>query len=280
MNYIFFIYKKFVYLLCLPIILGDFLHPNTGKEYGINLPTKILLVFKMYRNTLVIKSASGFIEHLFMASKLFIIPKSLGGCVVECGSFMGGSTANLSLACALCKRKLFVFDSFSGLPKPSMADAKHVLLEAQELHTYKMGDWKGSYEEVKQNVKKFGNVNVSTFAKGLFADTLPKFKQTPVFIFLDVDLAESLKDCIKNLWPKLKKSGYLFTHEAQHQEIAEVFYDNIWWKRNLKTIPPCLIGAGNGLGLVPTSSGFKSDLAYTRKDVSISKFKKSPQTGI
>jgi O-methyltransferase len=42
--------------------------------------------------------------------------------VVECGTYAGGSTANLSLVCALVGRELEVFDSFEGLPDPEARD--------------------------------------------------------------------------------------------------------------------------------------------------------------
>ena len=38
------------------------------------------------------------------------------GVVVECGCFLGGSTANLSLVCEVVGRELIVYDSFEGLP--------------------------------------------------------------------------------------------------------------------------------------------------------------------
>ena len=44
------------------------------------------------------------------------------GVVVECGCFMGGSTANLSLVCGIVGRGLIVYDSFEGLPRPTPGD--------------------------------------------------------------------------------------------------------------------------------------------------------------
>ena len=44
---------------------------------------------------------------------------------------------------------------------------------------------------------------------------------------------ESLKTCLKYLWPLLADGGYFFTHEAPHQEIAAVFFDEDWWHANL-----------------------------------------------
>ena len=63
------------------------------------------------------------IEQLIMATQILRSPKTVEGCVVEYGSFKGGSAANLSLVCALCGRQLEVFDSFAGLPIRIMTQA-------------------------------------------------------------------------------------------------------------------------------------------------------------
>jgi O-methyltransferase len=99
-------WRKSVTLLSLPIILLGYLRSETGREFGISLTTKVWLIFKMARNNRRIPTASHFTEHLIMASQVLRVPRSIEGCVVECGSFKGGSAANLSLICDLCNRML------------------------------------------------------------------------------------------------------------------------------------------------------------------------------
>jgi O-methyltransferase len=48
--------------------------------------------------------------------KILSIPRNQDGCIVEAGSYKGGSTAKFSLFAKLADRKLVVFDSFEGLP--------------------------------------------------------------------------------------------------------------------------------------------------------------------
>ena len=45
------------------------------------------------------------------------------GVVVECGCYLGGSTANLSLICQAVGRELIVYDSFEGLPAGDANDS-------------------------------------------------------------------------------------------------------------------------------------------------------------
>jgi hypothetical protein len=71
----------------------------------------------------------------------------------------------------------------------------------------------------------------------------------------------------------------VFTHEAQHTEIPALFFDEEWWRSNVGCKAPGLVGAGTGLGLLPESGGFRSDLGYTIKSPWVLNFKINPQTG-
>ena len=184
-----------VTLLSLPIILLDYFHSDTGAEFGIGLSRKIWLMLKMARNNRRIPTASHFLEHLTMATQIFRVPASIEGCVVECGSFKGGSAANLSLVCDLCHRTLEIFDSFAGLPEPITGDKEHVLVDLQEIHSYARGAFSGSLEEVQGNISKYGRISACHFNVGYFDQSLPHFSQACVLVFLDVDLLDSLETC-------------------------------------------------------------------------------------
>lgn len=278
-KYIFKFYKMFLILLSMPMVLADYFATETGSEYNVRFFTKFFLVFRMINNNRRIITASNFLEHLSMATKIFNISKSVEGCVVECGCYKGGSTANLSLVCGLCSRKLEVFDSFEGLPEPEACDKEHIIVDLLEVHTYSKGAWSGNLEEVKGNVARHGDIKVCNFNVGYFDKTLPSFNKKCAFIFLDVDLRGSLEPCIRYLWPLLQDGCYLFTHESMHMEIASLFFDQKWWRDNLNTVPSGLIGAGSGIGLVPDKGAFKSAIGYTVKNPSVLKLKEAPQIG-
>jgi O-methyltransferase len=255
-----------VTLLSLPIILLDYFRSETGAEFGVSLSKKIWLMVKMARNNRRIPTASHFLEHLMMATQILSVPASVEGCVVECGSFKGGSAANLSLVCDLCHRKLEIFDSFAGLPEPVSGDREHVLVDLQEIHSYAQGAFSGALEEVQGNISRYGKISACHFNVGYFDQTLPHFSQACVLVFLDVDLLDSLETCFTYLWPLLQNGCYLFTHEAHHMEIAAFFFQEEWWRTRMNCGAPGLIGAGTGLGLLPGSGGFRSALGYTVKN--------------
>ena len=273
------LWNKLVAGVSAPIILSEYFRPETGGDYGVGFFTKLRLAGKMRRNRKKIATASHFLEHLLMATEILKIPPQVEGCVVECGSFKGGSAANLSLVCGLCNRQLEIFDSFAGLPEPSDVDQQHVLVGAQEVQTYAKGAFCGTLPEVEKNISQFGNIGVCNFNVGYFNQTLPGFRKRCILAFLDVDLVDSLETCLKYLWPLLQDGCYLFTHEAHHMEIPAFFFGESWWRSNLQCSAPGLIGAGSGIGLQPSSGGFRSALGYTVKNPKVVDFEISPQTG-
>lgn len=227
---------------------------------------KSVLLIHVLRSKFRVVSASGFVEQLAMISALLRMRTSVKGVVVECGSYQGGATVSLSHAAKLVERRLYIFDSFQGLPEPGAADRKHLAMNLREYHSYTKGSWSGSLELVKRNVGKYGVPDVCEFVPGFFDRTLPEFAQPVAFAFCDVDLCESLQTCLRYLWPLMSRDGILFTHEAHHLEIAGLFYDSEFWLGS----PPGLVGAGSGLGLSPMPDGsFGSCIGYAVKSPSI-----------
>jgi O-methyltransferase len=254
-----------VTILLLPVVARRYFRRETGIVYGVTLPRKLSLLATMVRNNVRVPSASNFISHLLMAAEILNVPPDKPGSIVECGCYKGGSTVNLSLVAELCGRQLHVFDSFEGLPEPDADDAGHVVMADRLLSTYEPGAYAGTLDEVMSNVRQFGAIAACSFHKGFFSDTLPDFDEPVVFAYLDVDLATSEKTCLRHLWPLLEPGAFVFTDEAHHLEIAELFFDRQWWKHELQTPPPGLVGAGSGLGLFLHEGGFRSSIGYTVK---------------
>lgn len=266
--------------MTLPVTLSDYFRRSTGQDYGVGTLDKLVLAAKMVRNNVCITSASNFVEHLVMATTILNVPRSADGCIVECGSYKGGSTANLSLVAALSGRQLEVFDSFRGLPPPSDDDRAHTVLHRGERHTYEEGAWAGTLDEVKDAIARYGAVQACNFHAGYFDATLPDFKRRTVFVFADVDLRDSVEACVRYLWPLMSQGSHFYTHEAAHMEIARLFFDREWWRSTFDSEAPGLIGAGTGLGLIPGSGGFRSALGYSIKSPERVALQEVPQPGL
>lgn len=256
------IYRRILDVLYLPVFLSGLLSREVGQEYGVTLVDKIRLLIRIYRNVKKIPSATSWWEHVLMAEHILRIPATTEGVVVECGCFKGASTASLSLICSLTNRKLIAFDSFQGLPEPSDSDRIHHLPQLGESHIYSKGVFRGEMEEVKRNLEAYGCAQVCELVPGYFEETLPRFSQECAFVFLDVDLRQSLETCLTYLWPLLQDGCRLFTHEAHHREVAQLFFDREWWSNAVGSPPPGLIGAVHRLSF---NASFDGAIGYTIK---------------
>ncbi|WP_224333415.1 TylF/MycF/NovP-related O-methyltransferase [Haloprofundus halobius] len=273
------VYRLGLLVASAPIVLGEYFDTDTGAAYGVDFPTKCRLAARMLWNNLRLPTGSSFVEHLVVATQILQIPVDDGGVVVECGCYLGGSTANLSLVAGLCDRTLVVFDSFEGMPEPDEADRAHVLMQSKQVHTYEAGSWRGSLSAVRDNVATYGDLEACEFRKGYFEETLPPFDRPVALVFLDVGLRRSAETCLEELWPLLRREGYLFTHDVKHMEISSLFFDQGWWRDHLHRDAPGLVGAGSGVGLHPQRNGFGSLLGYVVKDPALDGFERVEERG-
>ena len=183
------------------------------------------------------------------------------GPIVECGCFKGGSTAKLSLLAEHTGRKLYVCDSFCGLPQPDTNEETTFISANSGVPNvqFAAGEYSGSLQEVQNNVRQFGCIDVCEFVPGFFADSLPNLNIQPAWVYIDVDLISSAQDCLRHLWPRLLPGGYWFTHEASFPKYIEGMLDPVFWNECLSQAPPVIFGAGSGLSINAAS------VAYCRK---------------
>lgn len=171
-------------------------------------------------------------EILTIGLEILSTPKVREGCVVEAGTYKGGSTSKLSLFCKLSSRNLIAFDSFEGIPKNSEKHVKSTLGHSLE-GWFTEGKWRGSLEEVRNNVERYGEIDVCTFVAGWFEDTMPSFMDKIALAYLDVDLASSTRTCLKYLYPLITPGGVLYSQDGDIPLAAEVFKDEKFWKEEV-----------------------------------------------
>ena len=116
---------------------------------------KLALGVRMFLNTVRIRNGTSYKTHLAMALKILETPPEVVGDVIECGTWKGGSAANLSLVCRIVGRRLKIFDSFEGLPAGESGD--------REAHHYRSGDYCGTLEEVRRNIRRYGAIESCEF---------------------------------------------------------------------------------------------------------------------
>ena len=148
-----------------------------------------------------------------------------GEVVVEAGCFKGGSSIKFSLMCDLLGYHLHIFDSFEGIPEMSGKE--------QEMHNYQPGEWKGSYDEVIANVRRYGKIDVCEFHKGWFSDTLAKYRFDALIrlAYADtVDLLSATQDVLDGVVPQLADDGIVFSDDFHFDEVCDLLNDPATWQ--------------------------------------------------
>ena len=144
-----------------------------------------------------------------------ILRDGVPGDVIETGVWRGGACIFMRAILAAAgdtTRKVWVADSFEGLPKATAAaDLSNDVSRAASAMTY----LRVSLEDVQANFKKYGLLDEQVqFLKGWFKDTLPAAPiQQLSLIRLDGDMYESTMDAISNLYPKLSRGGFLIVDD-------------------------------------------------------------------
>ncbi len=145
-----------------------------------------------------------------------VVANNIVGNYVECGVWRGGCSALFAYKAREENkgRITYLFDSFEGLPEPTVEDG-------QGAHTFADGKSTGDLSSINKNVgtqdevqKLFAKLNLTNYKiiKGWFQDTLPINKNTLESIAvlrLDGDWYESTKVCLEHLYDKVSVEGYV-----------------------------------------------------------------------
>jgi O-methyltransferase len=143
-----------------------------------------------------------------------IIRNNIEGDFIETGVWRGGAVIFMKAMLEYLDdktKKVFVADSFQGLPKPDIKKYKSDF--GDKHHTW--SQLSIGVEVVKENFKKYNLLDERVvFLEGWFADTLV---DAPIeklsLIRLDGDMYGSTMDAIQPLYPKLSKGGFVIVDD-------------------------------------------------------------------
>jgi O-methyltransferase len=181
---------------------------------------------------------------------LDVIRNDVPGDLIETGVWRGGTTIFMrALLAALGDedRKVWVADSFAGLPRPDVGLYPPDVEFEQEWPVLAV-----SAAEVRANFAKYGLLDSRVgFLEGWFKDTLPVAPITSLSVMrLDGDLYESTMDALVALYPKLSVGGYVIVddygalkpcreavddYRAKNgvtETINEVDWTGVFWQRD------------------------------------------------
>ncbi len=170
------------------------------------------------------------IDRCFVLERLFRQTLPIAGDIFECGVYKGGTAALLAALLAEEKsdKKLFLFDTFAGMPATDPQRDWH-----------KQGDFSDTSLESVQSFVGGGSRRI--FRKGLIPETFAGLSDITIsFCHIDLDIYKSIIDSVAFIWPRLSLGGaivfddYGFRTCMGAKEAVDDFF------RSENAVPLCL----------------------------------------
>ncbi|MBX3169963.1 MAG: class I SAM-dependent methyltransferase [Candidatus Eremiobacteraeota bacterium] len=145
-----------------------------------------------------------------------LLEREIPGDLIECGVWRGGTCIymrGLLKALGDSRRKVWVADSFQGLPEP---DPEVSPLDAVSHEFLKLvGGFRVSLEAVQQNFAAFDLLDRQVrFLPGWFSHTLARAPiEKLALLRLDADYYESTVQALDSLYPRLSPGGFVIVDD-------------------------------------------------------------------
>ena len=138
------------------------------------------------------------------------------GDFVELGCYKGDTSLMLAEILKGLGKKLWIYDSFEGLPEKSSEDNSPLG------DNFKKGELLVTKREVKERFLRAG-LKVPVIKKGWFADFGPRdLPEKIAFCFLDGDFYESIRDGLKLVEDKMSNGGVIIVHDYNNPALPGV----------------------------------------------------------
>jgi O-methyltransferase len=145
-----------------------------------------------------------------------VMAENVGGDLVECGVWRGGASflmADRLRRASVRDRKVWLFDSFEGLPPAEQIDGPRAMEYGKHTENpWYLDNCRASLEEVQQSANELGLSSYTELVKGWFDQTLPAHRSRvgPIAILqLDCDWYSSVRCCLDNLYDQVAPGGYV-----------------------------------------------------------------------
>ena len=134
------------------------------------------------------------------------------GCFVEVGVFQGGSACYLAEVAKEQDRKIYLYDTFEGIPYQGKLD-KHIVGDFNET----------DYEVIKRLIP------YATVVKGIFPQSMVAMEPI-AFCHLDVDQYQSYMEAFEVLVPQMVPGGAMILDDYDHLAGATAAADEFFGK--------------------------------------------------
>jgi len=159
----------------------------------------------------------------FYKAIAYVVQNNIPGDIIECGVWNGGQillAAHALLHFGDTSRRLYLYDTFEGMPKPETVDVDYAgnsALRHWEALTSEGKTWGfgGTEDMVKEVVFRAGYPEDKfVFVKGMVEDTMPAILPERISILrLDTDLYRSTYHELVHGYPRLSSGGVLIVDD-------------------------------------------------------------------
>lgn len=157
----------------------------------------------------------------------YLVFNKVHGAFVECGVWRGGAVMAMALVLremGCCDREIYLYDTFSGMARPSDVDVRWDGSTARDKDAVtRISEETSSWclvplEEVAQNVRRTGYpMERVHFVKGKVEQTIPGTMPDEIaFLRLDTDFYDSTRHELVHLYPRLSPRGILTVDDYGH----------------------------------------------------------------
>lgn len=152
----------------------------------------------------------------------------LDGDFVEMGCYKGDTSlllAEVLRNSGISSKRLWIYDSFEGLPEKSASDESVLGVD------FRGGELYVTKREVKERFLRAG-LPVPVIKKGWFSDLAGEdMPERIAFAFIDGDFYESIRDSLKLVVPRMVDGGVLAVHDYTNPALPGVKKAVDEWKK-------------------------------------------------
>lgn len=143
-----------------------------------------------------------------------VLTRGTAGDVVEFGCYVGTTSVFLAKQLEKTDKKLFLYDSFEGLPPKSGED------QSPAGEQFKTGELLATKKQLIRNLHQVGIVPMPRITKGWFNELRDEdVPQTISFAFLDGDYYHSVLDPLKLIWEHLAPGATIIVDDYANEAL-------------------------------------------------------------
>lgn len=142
-----------------------------------------------------------------------VLAKEISGDVVELGCYVGTTSVFLAERLAGSERKLWLYDSFDGLPDKTLED------RSPAGEQFKSGELHATRKQLEKNLRPYARTKMR-IKKAWFSDLMERdVPEQIAFAFLDGDYYRSIIDSLRLVWPHLAPGATVIVDDYMNEAL-------------------------------------------------------------